>query len=216
MNQERTPIQTRYDKLGPKVAEALQRRHFDAYYFQTAEEAVEHFFTLIPKEHVVSWGGSETVQGLGLTGKLRERGYQVIDRDEAKDMEERFDIMRKALLCDTFLMSSNAITEDGQLFNIDGNGNRVAAMAFGPKSVIVIAGMNKVVKTHADAVARVRNFAAPTRVQCFPDYKTPCMVDGACADCISPDCACAYLVTTRVSRPAHKIKVILVGEDLGF
>lgn len=216
MDQERTAIQVRYDKLGPRVAEALQRRHFDAYYFQTSKEAVEHFFTLIPKDHVVSWGGSETIQGLELPKKLRERGYQVIDRDEAKDIEERFDIMRKALLCDTFLMSSNAITEDGQLFNIDGNGNRVAAMAFGPKSIIVVAGMNKVVKTHTDAVARVRNLAAPTRAQCFPGIQTPCTANGACADCVSPDCICAYMVTTRISRPAHKIKVILVGEDLGF
>lgn len=216
MGQERTAIQERYDKLGPKVVEALKRRHFDAYYFQTAQEAEECLFSLIPKEHVVSWGGSETMQEMGIQKKLKERGYRVIDRDEAKSMEERMDIMRKALLCDTFLMSSNAITEDGQLFNIDGNGNRVAAMAFGPKSVIVAAGMNKVVKTHQDAVARVRNFAAPTRAQCFPGIQTPCMMDGACADCVSPDCICAYLVTTRISRPAKKIKVILIGEDLGF
>ena len=213
---ERTAVQIRYDKIGPKVAEALKRRHFDAYYCQTKQAAVEQFFQLIPKEHVVSWGGSETAAELGLQKELRERGYAVIDREEANTIEERFEIMRKALLCDTFVMSSNAITEDGQLFNIDGNGNRVAAMCFGPRSVIVVAGMNKVVKNYEDAVARVRNFAAPSRAQSFPGIQTPCMINGACMDCISPDSICAYMVTTRISRPPKKIKVILVGEDLGI
>lgn len=206
----------RYDKLGPVVAENLRKRHFDAYYVQTREEAVEKFFALIPQNHVVSWGGTMTVDELGLKPLLREKGYQVIDRDEAKNMEERMEIMRKALLCDTFIMSSNAISEDGQLVNIDGNGNRVAAMCFGPKSVVVIAGMNKVAKTYEDAMSRARNYAAPMRSQSFPDSKIPCNVNGSCADCIAPDCSCAYVVTTRISRPPKKIKVILVGEDLGF
>ena len=213
---ERTAVEIRYDKLGPKVVEALQKRHFDAYYVQTKEESIEKFFELIPEDHVVSWGGSETAAELGLQKKLKEKGYTVIDRDEAKNMEERMEIMRKALLCDTFIMSSNAISEDGQLVNMDGNGNRVAALCFGPKSVVVVAGMNKVVKNHQDAVARVRNFAAPSRAQSFPGIKTPCMVNGSCADCTSPDSICAYMVTTRICRPPKKIKVILVGEELGF
>lgn len=206
----------RYDKLGPKVVENLKKRHFDAYYVSTREEAIEKFFEIVPKDHVVSWGGTCTMDELELKPMLREKGYAVIDRDEAKSMEERMDIMRKALLCDTFVMSSNAISEDGQLVNIDGNGNRVAAMCFGPKSVVVIAGMNKVAKTLDDAVSRARNLAAPMRSQSFPNTKNPCLVSGSCHDCISPDCNCAYVVTTRVSRPAGKIKVILVGEDLGF
>ncbi len=209
-------MKQRYDKLGVKVAENLKKRHFVAYYVSTREEAIEKFFEIVPQEHVVSWGGSCTMDELGLKQQLAERGYAMIDRDTAKNMEERMEIMRQALLCDTFVMSSNAISEDGQLFNIDGNGNRVAAMCFGPKSVVVIAGMNKVVKTYADAVARARNYAAPTRAQSFPNSKTPCMINGTCADCTSPDSICAYLVTTRISRPAGKIKVILVGEDLGF
>lgn len=206
----------RYDKLGPVVVENLKKRHFDAYYTQTKEEAIERFFALVPADHVVSWGGTMTMEELGLKPLLREKGYRLIDRDEAKNMEERMEIMRKALLCDTFVMSSNAILEDGQLVNIDGNGNRVAAMCYGPKSVIVIAGMNKVVKTYEDALSRTRTYAAPMRTQSFPDSKTPCIVNGTCADCVSPDCSCAYLVTTRISRPPKKIKVILVGEDLGF
>ncbi len=215
VNRENT-YRKRFDKLGPKVAEALNRRHFEASYFPTSEEAVEHFFTLIPKDHLVSWGGSDTIQSLDLPQKLRERGYRVLDRDTAKDMDERMEFMRQALTCDTFIMSSNAITEDGQLLNIDGNGNRVAALCFGPKSVVVVAGLNKVVKDMDEAVAKVRHFTAPTRVQDFPGLKTPCTLTGECGDCIGTDSCCAYMVTTRVSRPAGKIKVILVGEELGY
>ncbi len=211
-----TPKQIRYDKSGPKVVEALKRRHFDAYYYPTGKEGVQKLLELIPGTDVVSWGGSESLQTLGIQDTLKKEGYQVIDRDTAKSPEERMEMMRKALFCDTFLMSSNAISEDGQLFNIDGNGNRVAAMCYGPKSVIVIAGMNKVVKSLEDAVSRARNMAAPTNMQRFAGIKTPCASNGNCADCVSPDCGCAYLVATRISRPAGKIKVILIGEDIGM
>ena len=113
-------------------------------------------------------------------------------------------------------MSSNAISEDGQLFNIDGNGNRVAAMIFGPKNVIVVAGMNKIVKNIDDAIQRTRTIASPAVVQRFQDVNTPCYINGSCIDCTSPESICAYMVTTRSSRPAKKIKVILVGENLGL
>lgn len=211
-----TPTKMRYDKAGPKVAEALNKRHFDAYYFSTREEAIAKVMELIPEDDVVSWGGATTVDELGIKGLLAERGQKVIDRDTAKDMDERMALMRKALTCDTFLMSSNAITEDGQLFNIDGNGNRVAALCFGPKSVIVVAGMNKVVADEQTAYSYVRNTCSPAVVQRFPDYKTPCNATGLCADCTGPDSCCAYMVATRVSRPAKKIKVILIGEHLGL
>ena len=210
------PIKMQYDKSGPRVAEALRRNHFDAYYFSTREEAIEKIMELIPAEDTVSWGGTATVDELGIKDLLRQRGQKLLDRDTAKDMAERMDIMRQGLLCDTFLMSSNAITEGGELYNIDGNGNRVAALCFGPKSVIVVAGMNKVVADMDAAVSRVRHFAAPANVQRFAGNKTPCFVNGQCADCHGTDCVCAYLVATRVSRPAGKIKVVLIGEDLGI
>ena len=210
------PIKMQYDKSGPRVAEALRRNHFDAYYFSTREEAIEKIMELIPAEDTVSWGGTATVDELGIKELLRERGQNLLDRDTAKDMDERMDIMRRGLLADTFLMSSNAITEGGELYNIDGNGNRVAALCFGPKSVIVVAGMNKVVADMDAAVSRVRHFAAPANVQRFAGNKTPCFVNGPGADCHSEACVCAYLVATRVSRPAGKIKVVLIGEDLGI
>ncbi len=209
------PIQTRNDKAGPRVAEALRRRQFEAWYVSTAAEAAEKVLELIPQDHVVSWGGTMTVDQLGVKEMLRERGYQVIDRDTAQSPAQRNELMRKALLCDTFLMSANAISEDGQLFNIDGNGNRVAALCYGPKSVIVVAGMNKVAGTIEDAVARVRHYAAPANAQRFP-LKTPCLANGLCGDCHGEDCVCGQLVTTRISRPAGRIKVILVGETLGI
>lgn len=210
------PTKMRYDKAGPKVVKKLKSRNFDAYYFSTCDEAVQKVLELIPETYSVSWGGTMTVDELGLKDMLRERGNTLIDRDTAANMDERMELMRRSLTCDTFLMSSNAITEDGQLFNIDGNGNRVAALCFGPKSVIVVAGMNKVVADLDTAYACVRHNTAPAVVQRFPAAKTPCNLTGECGDCTGTDSCCAYMVATRVSRPAGKIKVILIGENLGL
>jgi hypothetical protein len=206
----------RYDKLGPKVAKALQARFFEAWYFDNGEEAVEKLFSLIPKEHVISWGGSLTAVGLGVQKSAVERGYEVIDRDAASTREERTELMRKALLCDTYITGTNAISEDGHLVNIDGFGNRVAAMCFGPRQVIVVAGMNKVRKDLNTAKIRAQTIAAPANVQRFPDTKTPCQADGSCNDCKISDSICSYIVTTRLCKPAGRIKIMLIGKDLGL
>lgn len=206
----------RYDKLGPVVVKALERRHFWASYVKTKEEACEKALALIPQDHTVSWGGTMTMQEIGLLDAIKMGGYKTIDRDKARNVKEREDLMRQGLLADTFLASANAISEDGQLVNLDGNGNRVAAMIYGPKQVIIVAGMNKVVKDLDSAIHRVRKFVAPMRSQSFPTNKSPCMTTGTCSDCLSLDSICAYLSVIRLSRPAEKIKVILVGEDLGF
>jgi len=212
----KAPIELRYDKLGPKVVKALEGRFFQAWYFSDSSEAVEKIFSLIPKTDVVSWGGSLTAVELNLLKMAVERGYRVIDRDKAVTAAERNELMRQALLCDTYLTGTNSITEDGQLINVDGNGNRVAAMTFGPKQVIVVAGMNKVVKTLQAAYMRARYTAAPANNQRFPDNKTPCNENGACADCRNPDSICSYIVQTRMCKPAGKIKVILIGKDMGL
>ena len=170
---------------------------------------------LIPKTDSVSWGGVMTVDELGLKQRLAQEGYTLIDRDTAKDPAEKQALMHQALSCGTFLMSSNAISKDGQLVNIDGMGNRVAAMCYGPRQVVVIAGMNKVLGTLDDAIARARNIAAPANAQRF-GLKTPCGLTGQCGDCTSPDCICSYVVVTRYSMVHERIKVILVGEDLGL
>ena len=212
----RSIMETRYDKLGPKVVKALQNRFFEAWYFPECAEAVEKVFSLIPKTDTVSWGGSLTTAGLNLTKMAEEKGYKVIDRDKAANPAERWEMMRQALLCDSYLISTNALTEDGQLVNIDGNGNRVAAMTFGPKQVIIVAGMNKVVKTVEDAFVRAKTIASPANMQRFPNLKTPCNETGFCADCLSPDSICSYVVRTRLCKPAGRIKVILIGKDLGL
>ena len=133
-----------YDKAGPRVAEALNKRYFEAYYCSDREEGLKKVLELIPGEHTVSWGGTMTVDELGIKDALRRRGQAVIDRDTARDPREREQMLKQALTCDTFLMSANGISADGQLVNIDGTGNRVAALCFGPEQVIVVAGMNKV------------------------------------------------------------------------
>ena len=210
-----TQRKMQYDKAGPKVAEALNKRYFEAYYCSGRAEALEKILELIPQGHVVSWGGATTVDELGVKDALRQRGQAVIDRDTAKDAQERQEMLKKALTCDTFLMGSNAVSADGQLVNIDGTGNRVAALCFGPSQVIVVAGINKVAGDLDGAMRRAREVAAPINAQRF-QLKTPCSVNGLCADCKGPDSICAQIVTTRLCKPAGRIKVILVGEDLGF
>lgn len=204
-----------FDLKGPKVADALNKRHFEAYYVSNKEDAVAKVLELIPKNHSVAWGGTMTMDQLGLKEKLSAAGYSLIDRDAAKSPEEREEVMHKALNCGSFIMSSNAITEDGQLFNIDGKGNRVAALIYGPENVIIIAGMNKVVQDMDAAYDRVRGYAAPANAQRF-DLDTPCKKIGECADCLSASTICAQFVQTRICKPAGRIKVVLIGEELGI
>lgn len=206
-------LKKKFDLAGPLVAEEMKKRGFDAYYVSTAEEAKAKALELIPEGSVVSWGGSVTIDQIGLKEAVLEK-FPVINRDAAQSPEERVELMRQALTCDVFLMSANAITEDGQLMNIDGNGNRVAALCFGPKEVIVVAGMNKVVCSLDDAWERARNYAAPVNAQRF-SLETPCSKTGMCADCKSKQNICSHFVVTRTGKN-NRIKVILVGEELGF
>lgn len=210
-----TQRKMQYDKAGAKVAEALNKRYFEAYYCSDRAAALEKILELIPQDHVVSWGGAATVDELGVKEALRQRGQAVIDRETAKDAQERQQMLKQALTCDTFLMGSNAISADGQLVNIDGTGNRVAALCFGPTQVVVVAGMNKVAGDLDGAMRRAREVAAPMNAQRFP-LKTPCVANGLCGDCKGPDSICAQIITTRLCKPAGRIKVVLVGEDLGF
>jgi len=212
----KTLAEERYSRLGPRVVKTLKERSFDAFYFDEPSDALEKIVSLIPKEHVVSWGGSKTMIDLGVQERLLKDGFNLLDRDKAASPEERMDKMRKAMLCDTFLSGANAISEDGWIVNIDGYGNRVAAMIFGPKQVIIAAGMNKVVKTYNDALSRARNIAAPLNIQRFPQLKTPCGETGTCADCLSSDTICSYFVSMRFCKPAGRIKIILTGKDLGL
>lgn len=208
------PKRAMYEKLGASVVEALEKRHFSARYCSTALEAKEAVLALIPAGRTVGWGGSVTVDTLGVKEVLRDRKQPIVDRQTAKSPWEADELMKKALTADVFLMSSNAISMDGCLVNLDGRGNRVAALIYGPDRVIVVAGMNKVVPTVEDAISRTRNLAAPMNAQRFG--KTVCCQTGRCMDCKSPDSICANLVITRLNRTPDRIHVILVGEDLGM
>ena len=209
------PISMRNEKIGKKVCEALNSRGFCACYCNTKQDALIKALSFIPEGKTVSWGGCKSAEEIGLIDAVKAGNYIVLDRATATTQEERQQIMKQALTCDVFLTGTNAITETGELVNIDGIGNRVAAMTYGPDSVIVIAGMNKLVSNVMDAANRARTTAAPINAQRF-DIKTPCKIDGACHDCNSPDSICSYVVRTRRCKPEGRIKVILVGESLGF
>ena len=210
-----TPKEIRNDLLAKHLIENLEKRHFEAYYCPTTAEAIEKTLSLMPPKSSVSWGGSMTIRDMGLTKAVHAGDYQVIDRDLAKNPEEMAEMHRQGLLTDFFLMSTNAISEDGILVNIDGTGNRVAALSFGPKNVIVICGMNKVAKDADAAVKRARGYAAPVNSMRFMG-KTPCAATGTCHNCLSAESICNQILITRLCRPASRIKVILVGEDLGY
>ncbi len=206
--------QKRNDLYGATVVANLQKRGFEAYYVPNKEAALAKALELIPADHLVAWGGSVTIEEIGLLAAVKGRN-RVLDREQAKTPEERTELMRQALLCDTFLMSANAISEDGQLVNIDGNGNRCAALIYGPKQVVLVAGINKVAADLDSALKRARQVAATINAQRFPGLPTPCSKQGRCLDCNLPESICNQFVITRRNNRGH-ILVVLVGEDLGF
>ena len=207
--------QAYYEKRGRQLVKNLQKRHFEAHYCASSQEALEKALSLIPEGETVGWGGAMSAEQIGLLNALRKGNYRAIDRDTAKTPEERTEMMRKCLLADTFVVGANAISLEGELVNIDGMGNRVAAIVYGPGKVLVIAGMNKVADTLEDALTRARTVAAPINKQRFGS-DTPCTVNGSCADCLSDGCICNQMLITRNCRPVGRIKFILVGEDLGL
>lgn len=203
-----------YEKRGKILVKNLKNRHFDAYYCATKEDALAKALELIPEGSTVGWGGVMSAHEIGLIKALNEGNYNAIDRDKLPP-EQRAEAAAKAMFADVFLTSANGLSMDGEMVNIDGLGNRVAAIIYGPKSVLVIAGMNKVCDTLESAVTRARTVAAPMNQQRFTS-PNPCGVTGKCADCKSETCICNHIVITRHCRPVGRIKFILVGEDLGF
>lgn len=205
----------RNEVLGNRVVKALESRNMEAYYVKTKEEALAKALELIPEGSSISWGGTMSAQEIGLTDALHKGNYNVYDREQVETREEKEKIAHQALNCDFFIGSTNALSEDGVLVNVDGNANRVAAFAYGPKNVLLIVGMNKVVKTEADAMSRARNEAAPINAQRF-GVDTPCVKNGSCFNCKSPQCICCQILITRFSKVPKRTKIILVDENLGF
>ena len=209
------PRQLYYNKRGEILVKNLKSRHFDAYYCENKEDALAKAMELIPKGASVAWGGALSADQIGLTEVIRSGNYHVIDRSAGKTPEEQKEIIRNWLFSDVFLTGANALSLDGQMVNIDGTGNRVAAICYGPGTVLVVAGMNKVEDTLDAAIRRARTVAAPMNKQRFQN-QTPCEITGVCADCKSEGCICNQIVITRHCRPVGRIKFIIVGEDLGF
>ena len=204
-----------YQNLANTVIKGFEKRFIKGYYCETVEEAKNLALSLVPSNSTVSFGGSVTLDETGVLAELRSReDITLFDRTTATTPEEIEKIMHDALSCDYYFMSSNAITVDGELVNIDGNGNRVAALIYGPENVIIIAGMNKITKNVEEGISRTRNIASPQN--CIRLNKaTPCAANGVCGNCLK-DTICNQIVITRASRVPERIKVILVGQELGF
>lgn len=211
-----TPLNTHQEHVAQALINNLNKRQMDGFYCKSVEEVQSLVASLVASDSSVSFGGSMTLEELGILSGLRSRNdIHLIDRSLAKDAADTTRMYHDALNCDTYLMSSNAITKSGELLNIDGNGNRVAALIYGPAQVLVIAGMNKVCEDLDDAMKRVRNTATPANCLRL-NRQTPCSVTGTCADCLSPDCICNQIVTTRRSGICGRIKVILVEGSWGY
>ena len=204
-----------YEKRGEILVRNLRSRHFDAYYCASKEEALEKALELIPKGASVGWGGVMSAAQIGLLDAVRQGDYRAIDRERCTTQEDKLQAAKDAMFADVFLTSANGLSLDGEMVNIDGQGNRVAAIVYGPREVLVIAGMNKVSDTLEDALTRARTVAAPLNQQRFM-LNNPCTATGTCADCKSETCICNQILITRHCRPVGRIKFILVGEDLGL
>lgn len=211
-----TPKKQAYAALAKTMIQNFKRNNIEAFYCNTKEEAVTLAMDLMKDAKTVGMGGAETIRECGLLDAIKQsETLRFIDRDLAKTPEEKKACFVDTICADYFLMSSNAITVEGDLVNIDGNGNRLACLMQGPEHVLVVAGMNKVVEDVESGIQRVGLVAAPANAARL-GTRTPCAKTGHCGDCHSEDCMCAHVVVTRHSRHKGRIKVILVGEELGF
>lgn len=212
-----TDIQNYHATIAAGIIKNLQLRGMEGSYFPTSKECTKHILTLLPDGCSITWGGSESLKECGLLAELQSRSsqYRLIDRAQCKTPAEHRKQYAEIVCADYFLMSTNAITLDGELVNIDGNGNRVACLINGPEHVFLIVGYNKIVTDEAAAIDRVRNFAAPPNVLRL-NRQTPCHDTGRCSDCLSADCICNHTVITRRSGRPGRVHIFLVGEELGY
>lgn len=204
-----------YENIANTIIKNLSKRQMEGYYCPDRISALQKAIDLIPKGASIGWGGSITLEETGVMDFIKNGDYKIINRDLATTPDEQRKIYGEICCSDFFLMSTNAITLDGELINIDGRGNRVAFLCYGPQNVLILAGMNKVVSNIEEGLNRGRNIAAPPNAIRI-NRKTPCAITGKCEDCYSPDCMCGQFVITRRSGVPNRIKVILIGEELGY
>ena len=209
------PVSLFYEKRAQLLLKNLRARHFDACYCPDRASALAAALRMIPHDALVGWGGARSADQIGLQQALRDGPWRVIDRESMQTDAEREQAAHDCLSADYFLTGANAISLTGEFVNIDGRGTRGDSLVCVPPEVIVVAGMNKVVDTLDEAVRRARTIAAPKNEQRFLG-KTPCAQTGCCADCHGEECICNQILITRNCRPAGRIHVILVGEELGF
>lgn len=201
--------------LAEQVIKGLEGRNLEGYYAETKEDALNMALEMMPKGSSVGWGGSASISEIGLKQAVCDGDYIVYNRDISKTPEEKKAAEIACFDCDYFIVGANAVTMDGELVNIDKFGNRIAAIAYGAKHVLLIVGMNKIVSTIDEAVGRARNEAAPINAARL-NTDTPCCRTGRCHDCKSPATICCQFLVTRYSAIPGRMKVILVNEDLGF
>lgn len=200
----------------PDLMQWIRRRQMVPYYCENADQANVLIKQLVPEGSTVGWGDSLTLDETGVKNYFRSGLFTVFDRDAAgNETELKESILRKALTCDWYLVGANAITKKGEILNIDGRGNRTAAISFGPKNVIITVGMNKICDDIPSAIDRIHKIACVQNVKRH-GLKTPCAYTGECNDCTVPECACAQILITRFTRTPDRIRVILIGEALGF
>lgn len=210
-----TPKQSAFASAAEGIIKNLEKRGMEGYFYENSVACVTAINEMLPEGSTISWGGSESIKESGIMDMLHTGNYKLIDRMTAKTPEEGRELFAQTVLADYYFMSTNAITLDGELVNIDGNGNRVACLIHGPSYIMMIVGMNKVVPSIDMAVARVRNLASPPNAKRL-NRQTPCNFTGRCGDCLSPDCMCNQIVITRRSGKQGRIKVFLVAEELGY
>jgi L-lactate utilization protein LutB len=199
-----------------KTLSQLERNRMEAYFASDSEKAREIVSRLLNEGDVIGNGGSASLNESGVMELVKSGKYDYLDRDRPGiTAEERNEIFRKSFFADAYVTSVNAITEDGELYCVDGNGNRAAAMVYGPKSVIVVAGYNKIVKDVKEAVERVRETAAPANATRL-HVNVPCVETGHCMDCRSEGRICCTYTLFGPQRLKGRIKVIIVGEELGY
>lgn len=204
-----------YELTAKTIIANLAKRNMEGFYCADKAAAVACALSLMEEGALIAWGGSESVKECGLMDAVANGKYSLIDRSAAKTPQEQREIFARTAMSDYYLMSANAITVDGELVNIDGNGNRLASLIYGPRNVIIVAGMNKVAADVEAAYKRVKTDACPPNAVRL-NRKLPCAATGVCADCLADECFCNQIVVTRRSGHPGRIKVLLVGEPLGY
>lgn len=210
-----TNKQLAFETTANTIIKNLKLRNMEGYFFENSADAVNAILQMIPEGSSITWGGSETFKETGMLAALQKGNYDLIDRSTATTPEERRTQYGQMVMADYFFMSSNAVTLNGELVNIDGNSNRVGLLVHGPQHVFILVGMNKIVADVDAGIKRTRTYACPANAKRL-QKTTPCGVIGKCGECLSDECMCNQIVITRRSGHKGRIKVFFIAEELGY